>query len=98
MTLFAHRFLTSPVLEPAMPPGHYDESLGLWVNVTGSPVADTLQALGTRGERDRPKVLGTVTKADRDRDDTMAHVITKPAGERAKDAVMGDSIWGPLPL
>jgi hypothetical protein len=81
-----------------MPAGHYDESLGLWVNTTGSPAAETLQALGTRGERDRPTALGTITKADRDRDDMTAHVTTKPAGERAKDAVMSDSIWGPLPL
>lgn len=81
-----------------MPAGHYDEDRALWVSATGLPVAETLQALGTRGERDRPKALGTITKADRDRDDIAAQLVTKVAGGRAKDAAPSHSIWGPLPL
>lgn len=74
-------------------PGRYDDGLALRVDDAGLPIAETLLTLPTRADRDRPHVLGTITKAERDRDEIASHLITKPAGERAKDAVICDSPW-----
>jgi hypothetical protein len=98
MALFAHRFLTPPGSEPSMPPGHYDGSLALRVDDAGLSVTEMVRALPTRADRDRPDVLSTITKAERDRDGIAAQLGTKPAGERAKDAVARDSLWGPPEL
>ena len=106
MALFAHRFITE--IEPELPiNGSYDEDLDLLVDDRGVPVAEIVAALATRADRDRPGVrvasggTGTlvqmITKADRDRDIAGAEMITKPAGERVKDIVVGPSPWGPLP-
>lgn len=97
MALFAHRFLTRVGPEAAIPDGRYDEALALLVDDAGVPIVETRGTMPTRGDRDRPHLLATTTKAERDRDGIAAELVTKPAGERAKDAAVWQSLWGPPP-
>ncbi len=80
-----------------MPRGRYDEALAQLVDDAGVPIVETLGTMPTRADRDRPGLLATITKADRDRDGIAAELVTKPAGERAKDAAVWQSLWGPPP-
>lgn len=94
MGLFAARLLTGQEPDLTMPAGRYDESLGMWVDESGLTVVDVLSALPTRAERDRPGVLGTVTKAERDRDDPLLQLgTTKTSAGRDKDRAPIASAW-----
>lgn len=77
MAVFAHRFLSSADSENDLPPtpGRYKRSIGMRVDGLGRPIVAATGAAGglthpTRADRDRPdpRVWGTVTKAERDRD------------------------------
>jgi hypothetical protein len=96
--LFAARLLTEHEPDLAKPPGRYDERLGLWVNESGLNVVNTLSAMPTRADRDRPGVLGTVTKAERDRDESLVQLgTTKTSAGRDKDRASITSAWLPPP-
>lgn len=94
MALFAAQLLTVQDLDVPMPPGRYDESLAMWVDESSVPVVDALNTMPTRADRDRPSVLATVTKAQRDRDNWLVQLgTTKTSAGRDKDRSPIVSAW-----
>jgi hypothetical protein len=94
MPLFARHFLTEAEPDVPMPDGRYDEDLALWVDEAGLALVGQLDLMPTRADRDRPGDLGTITKADRDRDHVAAAMTTKTSAGRDKDRLAVPALLG----
>jgi len=107
MTMFLRALTTFPLTDAESLPGQYAPERSLRVDVHGAPVVAARPLLHTRTETKamqdvdaerRPATVATVTKADRDRDQTTA-AITKLGGGRDSDeepsmALLSGWTWG----